>query len=411
MGLKWTPILLALLILVVSVLMNHPWQPSENCSKSAGWSWALPEECNSSSLLEARTPEELTALSDAMRACGAAAYVGILPQPLLSELQQAITEELAPFLASRERIRAAAFPAAEHEGMLSDDHSEHLLNELLLSSGHHYRERDAGRIDLKLPWKHPFNATALVANPLIYSVLDSILGSGFELKSVHAIHALPGAPNQKWHRDAPLLFAGRGLHSPSAAGGGGVAEPSYAVNVFVTLKDFDDASDGPTEFALGSHMWQEDWQQHWESLPAGQPVATAQFHVTRGSAIISDYRTVHRGLANRKASPRPMLMLIYGRRWWRDSVNYDDDSYGGFRIIPPRAAAEGTRQSDDGEPSPLSDQIEQDDYMLYDRQAISSYTSFRGHEMVPVPPWKRRGLLAGLVGMWREREKSIHFSQ
>ena len=75
--------------------------------------------------------------------------------------------------------------------MLSDDHSEHLLNELLLSSGHHYRERDAGRIDLKLPWKHPFNATALVANPLIYSVLDSILGSGFELKSVHAIHALP----------------------------------------------------------------------------------------------------------------------------------------------------------------------------------------------------------------------------
>ena len=41
-----------------------------------------------------------------------------------------------------------------------------------------------------------------------------------------------------------------------------------------------------------------------------------------GAAIFGDYRTLHRGTANRSPEPRPLLMHVYGREWWSDAVNY-----------------------------------------------------------------------------------------
>mmetsp|Transcript_8212 Transcript_8212/g.20160 ORF Transcript_8212/g.20160 Transcript_8212/m.20160 type:complete len:144 (+) Transcript_8212:1303-1734(+) len=35
-----------------------------------------------------------------------------------------------------------------------------------------------------------------------------------------------------------------------------------------------------------------------------------------------DYRTVHRGTVNKSPARRPMGMLIWGRDWWSDSINY-----------------------------------------------------------------------------------------
>ena len=48
-----------------------------------------------------------------------------------------------------------------------------------------------------------------------------------------------------------------------------------------------------------------------------------------GSVVISDYRTVHRGTTNRSPVPRPVAMLVYGREWWTDTVNYGAGDYGG----------------------------------------------------------------------------------
>ena len=107
---------------------------------------------------------------------------------------------MSPLLASRQRVQAALpVDVAKVE-------AGGVLDELLLASGHRYRERDAGRIDLRLPWRHPFNATSLATNPLLLSALRPLLGDDFELKSAHVLYALPGAPDQTWHRDAPLLL-------------------------------------------------------------------------------------------------------------------------------------------------------------------------------------------------------------
>ena len=48
--------------------------------------------------------------------------------------------------------------------------------------------------------------------------------------------------------------------------------------------------------------------------------------------IISDYRTIHRGLANLSPNVRPLAMLVYGRQWWNDKTNYGEGDYGG--VVP-----------------------------------------------------------------------------
>ena len=37
-----------------------------------------------------------------------------------------------------------------------------------------------------------------------------------------------------------------------------------------------------------------------------------------GGSYLYDYRTFHRGLPNYSAEPRPLLMLVLARSWFRD---------------------------------------------------------------------------------------------
>jgi len=64
--------------------------------------------------------------------------------------------------------------------------------------------------------------------------------------------------------------------------------------------------------------------QHYSIRPGdsreGFPVR--QFFVPAGSVVLGDYRTLHRGIENSSLEPRPVAMLIYGRDWWADAVNY-----------------------------------------------------------------------------------------
>ena len=88
--------------------------------------------------------------------------------------------------------------------------------------------------------------------------------------------------------------------------------------------------DGPTEFTLGSHMWGARWSE--EACFIRRDCAIRSFDLAPGSVVIADYRTVHRGTRNASPSPRLLAMLVYGRPWWSDSVNYYEGrgDYGGF---------------------------------------------------------------------------------
>lgn len=123
----------------------------------------------------------------------------------------------------------------------------------------------------------------------------------------------------------------RGSGSPS-----GAHMPPYGLNVFIPLIDVGE-DHGPTEMVLGSHMWSPHWDTEGTNENGGQggggPIlahdVTKRFTAKRGSVVIMDYRTVHRGTVNRSGAHRPVLMLIFGRPWWNDVVNYGVSDYGG----------------------------------------------------------------------------------
>ena len=148
----------------------------------------------------------------------------------------------------------------------------------------------------------------------------------------------------------------------------GVHLPPYALNVFIPLTDVHDHN-GPTEFTLGSHMWGSTWAEDEQAdmRQFGGRLRDEKMTMHCGGVYIADYRTIHRGTTNHgnvntvfgvsaggggddteaRISPatarkeitktrealrvtteyengaRPVLMLIYGRRWWQDATNYE----------------------------------------------------------------------------------------
>jgi len=112
---------------------------------------------------------------------------------------------------------------------------------------------------------------------------------------------------QNWHRDGEALFD----H---------VQLPPHCVTVFVPLVDVTEAN-GPTEFYPGSH---ERKREHYYAgteegachLPTCAPCLVC------GSALLFDYRLVHRGTANTTDTDRPMLYFVYAQPWFQDVQNF-----------------------------------------------------------------------------------------
>ena len=263
----------------------------------------------------------------AFASCGVVVIENAMDSEGVEAFRAGLAVRMREHLASRSRVRAALKRAMVHRHSLKQLWTDgasvpgmRLSDELIFADGHTFRERNAGRIDVQLPYDEP-PFGGLTHNPFASSMLRELLGSEHKLHSVHAVVSLPGeARNQHWHRDTALLFGART--------DGTARVPPYAINAFVPLVP-QHASLGPTQFALGSHLF------GGEIAPeAGLPerdYPPVSFEVGAGALILCDYRTAHRGLEN--SSPResrPVAMLVYSRRWWSDSENYGGANVGGF---------------------------------------------------------------------------------
>jgi hypothetical protein len=160
------------------------------------------------------------------------------------------------------------------------------------------------RYDTTLRMTGAFGRTEVFANDLLLNFLRPLLGKDMRLNSFTAVASYPGAPQQQPHRDHDHLFP-----QPGVAAG----LPLYAVNVAVPLIDVD-LETGPTGVWLGSHR-------------SGQVVAVTgrdmkASPLQRGDCMLLDYRTLHAGLPNRSGQSRPIVYMVYGRRWFFDDINY-----------------------------------------------------------------------------------------
>jgi len=228
------------------------------------------------------TARTLRKVVSAMERDGAVAFANLFPLPLLREIR-------------REVMRRDASGELRERGLVRDI---------------------AGRRTTLVPFKGSFLTHGFYANPKVLDVIASLLGSTHCIGSLEVVIALPGATEQHQHIDGPLRFD-RVVGKRKIGFKGDLSRlPPYAVGLAVPLCDVDETN-GPTAIWRGSH------RTGLSSRPPSESEIRRRYPVEHmvgefGSSYLFDYRVFHGGTSNLSREPRPLLMLVFTRAWFRD---------------------------------------------------------------------------------------------
>jgi Phytanoyl-CoA dioxygenase (PhyH) len=171
----------------------------------------------------------------------------------------------------------------------------------------HFKEimmRDKYRFDFRLDldpeglWRH------YEQNGRWKSLVENILGSSYRLVKCGCVLSLPSCETQYWHSD--------GVHlGPSLEGfeSTNQASSAHAICVFVPLIDLNEST-GYTEFWAGSHKYSKLLQKKGEQCLPGGTLGL----LSKGDALLYDYRTIHRGTSNTSSSIRPVAYFLYAQQ-------------------------------------------------------------------------------------------------
>ncbi|MFL6720939.1 MAG: phytanoyl-CoA dioxygenase family protein [Sphingomonas sp.] len=156
------------------------------------------------------------------------------------------------------------------------------------------------RMQLMVRLQGPLLDSRLYANPLLVTILTQLLGDDILIDSFACVVALPGAQDQRPHRDHPKLFPGAGELNWKLL--------PFGVIVGIPLIDL---------------TLENGTMKLFPGIPRDKEAGRAELpNTARGDCFIMDYRTKHQGTANRSARSRPMLYIVYCRPWFTDTVNF-----------------------------------------------------------------------------------------
>ncbi len=173
-----------------------------------------------------------------------------------------------------------------------------------------------GRYAAVLPFEGPFLNPKFYANPILHEMLGALLGSSYCIGSLETVIAMPGAGRQHQHIDGPIRFE-RFVRGKKRAFPGDLSDlPPYAVTLCVPLCGVDE-DNGPTAIWRGSH------RAALRARPPGEARVARDYPVERmigplGRSFFFDYRVFHGGMPNHAREPRPVLMFVFTRSWFRD---------------------------------------------------------------------------------------------
>lgn len=211
--------------------------------------------------------------------------------------------------------------------------------------------RCLGRIDISLVGElgsYPFNSNELTHHPEIMQLARAFLGENCVLSYVGLVLSFPGSADQPFHEDGEPLFQKTGdatrSELPESFCESNVQCPPHAINVFIPLNDVTNDL-GPTEFLVSSHLVEKrpDIEHILEKgapssiieNPEGSSYYRCRLRnavgplLKAGSALLYDYRVIHRGTGNLSGdldSCRYMLYMLYSRPWFKDHVNFGKTS-------------------------------------------------------------------------------------
>lgn len=188
----------------------------------------------------------------------------------------------------------------------------------VVAQGDPRRARRSGteRYNVRLPLHGIFLAPEIVTDPVVLSVLRSLLDDDITCTYFASDTAMPGADFQAVHPDETPLFPGLPLTLPPH---------SYVLNI--PLVDFR-LDNGPLEiWPQGTHLMRDTGVIPKEPAAAGpevrrqpnQRLAEAMrsqpLLLSAGSLLLRDTRVWHRGTPNRSTQRRSMVALVYSRPW------------------------------------------------------------------------------------------------
>eukprot|EP00052_Salpingoeca_macrocollata_P009754 m.76667 g.76667 ORF g.76667 m.76667 type:complete len:272 (-) comp17242_c0_seq4:26-841(-) len=145
----------------------------------------------------------------------------------------------------------------------------------------------------------------LARDAAVQHLVCAVLGADAELKYSGCVVSLPGAADQNWHQDGDHLFPETELQLPP-----------HALTVFVALEDVH-AAQGLPQLIPHSHQL-----ENLSSLQSGAQASLVQSELSQGAVLAFDTRLVHRGTANTSSTDRALLYFVFGRPWFKDSVNF-----------------------------------------------------------------------------------------
>jgi ectoine hydroxylase-related dioxygenase (phytanoyl-CoA dioxygenase family) len=154
---------------------------------------------------------------------------------------------------------------------------------------------ERGRYDLELDFGI-FRSKRLLQNSRIIKITNKLLKSNY-ISYAGSLPSIPNSQDGSWHRDAYSLFDDEVLETTL---------PIFYVTVLIPLVDID-ASNGATEFIVGSHK-------------GGKSGKRIVVQATAGTAIVCNGMVYHRGRANKSHKERHMLYIVYCKKWYNDYI-------------------------------------------------------------------------------------------
>jgi len=143
----------------------------------------------------------------------------------------------------------------------------------------------------------------------LFALVSDILGTDCKIINKSLVVSMPGSMAQSWHQDGPHMSSEEHLSC-------------HCLNVFLPLVTMT-PSLGPTEFRPNSHYLTRDLKKMFLAAAVGKRLKSPEAPIlSKGSAVLFDYRVLHRGLANISDEVRPILVLTYAKPWFQDVLNF-----------------------------------------------------------------------------------------
>ncbi len=164
----------------------------------------------------------------------------------------------------------------------------------------HLQNRGPARYYVTLPFIPPFADPRIYEDEDVLAIVTCLVGTDAVMCQLATDTPLVGSDYQDIHRDTPPLFPETGQETPPF---------QLAVNfplVAVT------AENGPLEVARGTHLLPK--AEALRLLATGERKLEPLL-MQLGDVLIRDVRGLHRGTPNQTATPRPMVVIGYSRRW------------------------------------------------------------------------------------------------